>query len=355
MELIFTKESHWLDKWDKFVQTEDKASHLLLSDWNKSFISYGFDFEVCILLDNDSICGGYVGVIAKVSLFKFYIVPFGPIVTEGHEKHLDSLIKKVHTRAKLFNCCYCHITIPFSVSENKHINHSLPKFKSLDEAKQGHLFKYVYSSYGINWKSVEGFANEEMLINSFKPSVRRYIRSSQRKNLELRLLETEEAIKNAYDLCLKNAKENGYALREWSSFKSTLLQLIKTDKAKFLGAFFQDTIKGASLIVKAGNHYTYILGGTIKEKPDFLAGHFLHYAGIRMAFEEHLSGYNISLGGSEGVVNLKNSYADEQVYFYQGQFHWVIKPFYFNLFLFFEKYLKSHKKSIAKILSLLKK
>ena len=66
MNIIFTKDNDWLVKWDQFVLSENKASHLLLSDWNKSFESYGFDFEVCILLDNDSICGGFVGCSSRI-------------------------------------------------------------------------------------------------------------------------------------------------------------------------------------------------------------------------------------------------------------------------------------------------
>ena len=144
-------------------------------------------------------------------------------------------------------------------------------------------------------------------------------------------------------------------MRDWNTFKNTIISLVEKGHAKFMVAVFDNQIKGASFIIKAANHYTYILGGTVKEKPDFLAGHFLHYAAIKLAFDEKLTGYNISLGGSTGVINLKNSYADEQIYYNQGQYHWVINPFYFNLYLLLEKHLKSNKKTVSKLLSLLKR
>jgi hypothetical protein len=74
-----------------------------------------------------------------------------------------------------------------------------------------------------------------------------------------------------------------------------------------------------------------------------------------VAIQEGLDGYNISLGGSKGVVEFKNSFNTEQLYYDNGQYHWVLKPLYFKLYLFFEKKLKPHKKTISKVLSKLKR
>jgi lipid II:glycine glycyltransferase (peptidoglycan interpeptide bridge formation enzyme) len=185
--------------------------------------------------------------------------------------------------------------------------------------------------------------------------VRRYIRSSLRKELEVRFLENEEEIKKGYELCLENAANNNYSLRDWLSFKDTLLIMIFDQSAKFIGAFKDGNLKGAALIIEAGNYNTYILGGTKKEKPDLLVGHFLHWTAIKYSFSKNLSGYNISLGGSKGVVDFKNSYADEQIVFENSKYHWILKPSYFSLFLFFEKHMKPHKKQVSMILSMLKK
>lgn len=354
IKVLSSSEKEWLNKWDEFVEKENISNHLLYSDWNNSFKSYGFEYEVVMLIKDSEIIGGFAAVIAKALFLKFYIVPFGPILKNEYKSNLDFLIDNVIVRAKNHKCCYCHISLPVSKSKNIHVYHELQKLNSLEKAKVGHKFKYVYSAYGLNWKSINSFETEENLINSFRASVRRYIRSSLRKNLDLKFAENEEDVKKGYNLCLKNAKDNGYALRDWESFGETILVLIKKNKAKFLLAVHNETIKGASLIVKSANHYTYILGGSVKEKPDFLAGHFLHYSACKIAWEEKLDGYNISLGGSPGVISLKSSYADEQIYFENSKFHWVIRPLYFKLFLLMEKFIKNYKKPIARLLSKLK-
>ncbi|RZJ24585.1 MAG: hypothetical protein EOO48_14370, partial [Flavobacterium sp.] len=227
MEILFTKDAHWLQKWDAFILTEDKGSHLLLSDWISSYQAYGFDSEFCLMVEDGKIIGGYAAVVAKAVFFKFYIVPYGPIVTEGFEHLLDDLIAAVPNRGKLYGACYSHIALPLSDdNSNKHIYSSVPELQSLADSKPGHLFKFVYSSSGLNWVPLSGFENEEALLESFKSSVRRDIRSSVRKELSAKFLKTESEVKAGYQLCLQNATKNGYALRDWESFRSTLMALI---------------------------------------------------------------------------------------------------------------------------------
>ena len=100
IKIISSNDGEWLKKWDDFVINENISSHLMLSDWNKSFKSYGFDVEVAILLDDNSIIGGFAAVIAKAIFFKFSVVPFGPIVSGVSILHLNSLIENVKERAK---------------------------------------------------------------------------------------------------------------------------------------------------------------------------------------------------------------------------------------------------------------
>ncbi len=350
MELVITKEQLWLDKWDAYVLHENRASHLALSDWNKSFTSYGFEFEICLCIENDKIIGGFSAVIAKATIFRFYIVPFGPILSTGLECNLNVLIAQVQENAKKANCCYAHISLPFSASVNPHAYPILPELPALDKATKGHLFKYVYSTYGMNWIDLNGF-DEESKIMTLKPSVRRNIRNSYRKDLVFKTMTSEEEIEKAYNLFKENSITAHYSIREWKEMQETLLKLNEKGSLKMLAAYRENELKGAILLLKGGNYYTYILGGSKKEAPDLRTGDFLQWEAIKLSLQEGLDGYNISLGGSKGVVEFKNSFNTEQIYYDNGQYHWVLKPFYFNLYLFIEKQLKPYKKTISKMLS----
>jgi hypothetical protein len=353
MEFIFTKDKQWLEKWDQFIQTNDKGSHLVLSDWLRSYESYNFDFEVCLCLENDSIIGGYGAVIAKVLLFKFYIVPYGPIVTIEHEKGLNSIIEIVPQRAERLKACYSHITLPFSSISNSHVYTDFPQFKSLQNVKQGHLFKYVYSSNGLNWVDLKGF-DVETKIMSLKPSMRRNIRSSYRKGLDFEEMKTKEKIKKGYLLFVENSKTSNYTIRDWNEIKECLFTLLEKDLLKMLGVYKNKELKGAILLLKSGNYLTYILGGSKKEIPDLRTGDFLQWEAIKISLKNGFDGYNISLGGSKGVVEFKNSFNTEQILFENSKFHWVLNPFIFKMYLVFDQYMKPYKKKIAQILSMIK-
>jgi len=165
----------------------------------------------------------------------------------------------------------------------------------------------------------------------------------------------DDEIEKAYHLFKENSITSSYSIREWKEIKETLVQLNQKGYLKMLAAFKEDELKGAILLVKGGNYYTYILGGSKKEVPDLRTGDFLQWEAIKLSIQEGLDGYNISLGGSKGVVEFKNSFNTEQIYYHKGQYYWVLKPIYFKLYLIFEKKLKLNKKTISKILSIFKR
>lgn len=327
----------------------------MLSDWVTSYRSFGFDYEFCICLDNDTIVGGYGAVIAKALAFKFFIVPYGPIMAQDHLDKMEATVASVVERAKFHKSCYCHVTFPVSKAGNNHAYIRLPELAALKNAKSDHLFKYVYSSNGLNWVDTKGFEDEEALLNSFRTTVRRDIRSAMRKGLDVRILQTEAEIKSGYALCLQNAERHGYSLRDWNSFKHTLLKMTASGNAKFLAAYKENDLKGAVLIVKGGNYYTYILGGSKREKPDVLAGHLLQWEAIRTSFHEKRDGYNISLGGSKGVTDFKDSFSTAQILFDDSKYHWILRPMVFKAYIIIEKSVKPYKGKIAKLFSKLKK
>jgi hypothetical protein len=353
MEIIYTKDKDWIDKWDTFIINNDKGSHLMLSDWIKSYQSYGFDYEFCIGIYNDIIIGGYGVVIAKALVFKFFIVPYGPIVTKGYEGQFNQLIATVPERAKYHKSCYCHITLPFSQVSNARIYNVLPELSALNNAKEGHLFKYVYSSSGLNWIDLKGF-DDESKIMTLKSAVRRNIRNSYRKGLILELMDSNVKLEVGYRLFIENSRLANYSIREWYDIKESIFALQEKGLLKMLGAYKNGELKGAILLVKSGNYFTYILGGSKKEVPDLRTGDFLQWEAVKLSFAYGFDGYNISLGGSKGVIEFKNSFNTEQIEFENSKFHWILKPSFFNMFLLFEKHLKPHKKKISMILSIFK-
>lgn len=340
---IFTKEQQWLDKWDEFVLNNSYGYYLQLSDWANSYSSYGFDFELCLFLKEEVILGGYCALIAKVGIFKFYILPVGPIASDSEASLIEELIHLVPKRAGALKACYCQISLNNNLS-----------IASLNDFHPGQLFNYIYVPKGLNWIDLKKYSESEALLLNFKSSARRDIRSSNRKGLSVAFLSDKDEIEKAYQLIIANAFERNYASRNWNEIQATILNLIKKNRAKFIVAYKDSEVKGAIFIVKSGNFYTYVFGGTKKETPDLLVGHFLQWEALKLAISENCIGYNISLGGSEGVVAFKRDFNAQEILFENSKYYKIINSNLFAIFLYFEKYMKPHKKRIARLLSVFK-
>lgn len=347
MEILFTNEKSYCDLWDAFVLEHPKGCHLMLTDWLISYRSYGFDFEIALLIENGKIHGGYAAVVAKVLFFKFYVVPYGPIA-EGNS--LIQLAKAIEKRATTHNCCLYQFNYPFASTNfnSTHFYDLKPDFEAL---KKGSVFKYIYATNGLNWVDFKPYPTPDELLLSFRSSVRRDIRSSQRKGLERRFLTSNESVRDAYALCEQNAKSKGYALRDWKSFGPVVMQLIQKGSAHFIACYKDNDLKGAVFLVKSGQYYTYILGGTKRETPDLLPGHFLQWEAITMSYNEGADGYNISMGGSKGVVEFKAGFNPNPIGFEEGKHFKILKPLTVKCFLFFDKKIKPHKALISKVLT----
>lgn len=353
MKIITTQDATYKTQWDHFLISNTNGSHLQLTDWLDSYRSYGFDYELILALEDNKIIGGFGAVIAKFSIFKFYCIAAGPIVAPSNMYLLEQLLKTVTAQAKTHKCCYLQINAPL-LNDAFHINVGKDILKKL-HYKSGNLFSYVYSSNGLNWLDFRMYSTLEAVLASFKSSVRRDIRSAERKDTTIRFLESEEDIKNAYALCLLNAKSNHYSLRDWESFKSTILRLRAKNWLQCIASFKNDELKGAIFIVKSGNFYTYVFGGTVKEKPDLLTGHLLQWEAIKFSFNENCIGYNSSLGGSEGVKKFKEGFTTEQVLYNDSKHFSVLKPRIFSIFMFLEKKIKPYKSSVASFLAKVKR
>lgn len=187
IRLLFTKEIQWLKKWDEFLVNNPKGSHLILSDWLKSYKSYGFDYELGLFLENDKIIGGYGAVIPKFLFFKFYIIPHGPVYKSGYEDNFESHISQIIQHAKKSGSCYLQLSVPKSSNE-KILEHTyLPEnIEFLNSIlKPGKHFKYVYSSYGINWVDFNALQDCEEFLSQLTPKVRRNIRMPYNKGAKV--------------------------------------------------------------------------------------------------------------------------------------------------------------------------
>ncbi|RXJ45413.1 lipid II:glycine glycyltransferase FemX [Gelidibacter gilvus] len=357
MEVIYTKDKEWLDKWDTYVAEKPRASHLMTTDWLKSYSSYGFDYEVGIVIENNKIIGGFGSVIPKVLFFKFYIIPHGPIVNKGYEYYVEALLKDLYLRAKELRCCYAQISLPIS-STNKikdHVfNPAEVKFIR-NNFKSGKLFNYVYCSYGLNWMDFTEHPNTDSYLKTLSSKVRQYVRLPYKKNTEIINVTSQIELKKGYNVFEFNANELGYKIRAFKDIKDSILGLIDSKRGFFLNIYVDGEVKASGFYILAGGHITNVLAGVIKEKPDLKLGYMLQWEAVKKSFDLGYKGYNISMGGSEGVKEFKKRFGADAMFYEDPHFYVILKPLMFNVYLKFEKYMKPYKSQISRVLSKFKK
>jgi lipid II:glycine glycyltransferase (peptidoglycan interpeptide bridge formation enzyme) len=356
MRLLFTKEIQWLKQWDEFLVSNPKGSHLVLSDWLKSFKSYGFDYEIGLFLEDDKIIGGFGAVIPKFMFFKFYIIPHGLIYKPGYEDNFKNHITEIIQHAKKNGSCYFQLSVPKSsnekISEQTYRPENVEFLNSI--LKPGKHFKYVYSSYGINWVDFNTFQDSEAFLAQLTPKVRRNIRMPYNKGAKVTFATDIKLIEEGYKVIAENAKQANYSVRDFSEFKTTIFDLINKDLAYFVICKVDNVIKAAGIYVKSSGYLISVSAGVIRHKPDIKLGYMLQWEMIKKSFENAYKGYNISMGGSTGVQDFKSKFGTETIYFEKPHYHLIFNGVYFKLFLFLDKYLKPYKAKISKILAKIK-
>ena len=356
MNSFFTKEQHWLDKWDAFLQQSERGLYNQLSDWIKSYEVYGFDYQFFIFTKNDEIIGGCGIVIAKLSFFKFYIIPSGPVLLNGYEDQIDFIINELQTDAKKKGSCYFQISLPVLKNKESVYNYPLPNISSTSDyflGKVGAKFKYVIPLHGYRLTPLKGNTYESVL-QSFSKNCKRNITKSKTENLVFRFVTSENEVREGYQCFVLNAKEKGYPLRSYESMKETLSNYIKKDYAKMGCCYLNDILVGAIYVMKTGKRLTYINGGVLKEHQHMNISHFMHNYLIEYSINQGYDSYDISVGGSVGVKKFKESFGTTLYEFIETR-HWILKPFRFYLFSLVDQHLKNHKAKVASLLVKFKK
>jgi len=356
MNSFFTKDQQWLDKWDAFLQESERGLYNQLSDWVKSYEVYGFDYSFLIVTDNDKIIGGCGIVIAKALFFKFYCIPCGPVLLHEYEDKVDFILDKLKEDAVKKGCCYFQISLPVVNSEATFSDYTIKNLSptsSYFSGESGTKFKYVIPLYGMRLVHLWNKTYDEVAAN-FSKNHKRNITNSKNESLTFKFVTNAKEIEEGYNCFVLNASEKGYPLRSFESMQKTLNEYIRKDFARMGCCYLNDTIIGAIYIMKTGKRFIYINGGVLKEFQHLNVSHFMHNKIIEQSIQLGFKSYDISVGGSPGVIKFKEGFGSELYSFIETK-HWILKPLTFKVYLAIEKKLKNHKSKVANFLVKVKK
>ncbi|SFD35494.1 lipid II:glycine glycyltransferase FemX [Algibacter pectinivorans] len=358
-KFTWTKKESDFKEWNQFLVSTPQGHYSQISHWLKSYKSYGFDYDLLIVRNEENkIIGGLGVVISKFSFLKLCSCSCGPIVKKDYTFLVEELIEHFKNRAIAINATCCQIMIPILKFKNKNIEpHCLDiKLKKcLATSNRGNIIKSVAIVNGFREVKIDNTNNniEEDILKTFNKNTRRNIKRAYKNELIIKYAKTINEIKNAYRIIELNAKTQGYPLRSWEDFKDTLIEMVNDDICLIPVCLKNEVIKGALIVIQTGKRLTYISGGTIREKEDLKTGHFLHYEMIKLSIKKKYNFYDISVGGSKGVTKFKEGFGGNHVKFNEP-LYWVLNKEKFYIYEKTIPYLKKHKKTISKIIKFFK-
>jgi hypothetical protein len=314
---ISQSDSVALEAWDRFVQRTPRGHYCQLSTWLASFRAYGFRFEVVAARDTTSneIVGG-AGVL-QFRLFGLNVasVPFGPIIEESHEHQLGTVTEALAARSESAGAAFLQVQFPFAADAHSPRIPALPLSTPAPTGRaprSGTLMRIGVAPSQLLLVDLAFPPGaepwESQMLARFSSNATRDIRRSERNDLELRCPTSEADLRATYALIESNGLEHGYATRSWNDVGPTIIEQVRRGHARMLAAEHQGRLLGAHYGVIAGKRYSYVMGGTVRTVPDLLVGRFLHWRAILAAHELGCLSYDLTSGGSPGVLRFKMSF-----------------------------------------------
>ena len=219
--------------------------------------------------------------------------------------------------------------------------------------ESGTKFKYVIPLHGMRLVNLSNKTYDEVVAD-FSKNHKRNIANSKNEILTFKFVTNPIEIEEGYNCFVLNASEKGYPLRSFESMQKTLSEYIRKDFARMGCCYWNDKIIGAIYIMKTGNRFIYINGGVLKEFQHLNVSNFMHNNVIEHAIQLGHKSYDISVGGSPGVIKFKEGFGSDLYSFIETK-HWILKPLTFKVYLLVEKNLRRHKSKVANFLVKAKK
>ena len=302
---IVTAESPWCEKWDDLQRSSSSGMFTQTTSWLSSYKAYGFGFELLLKVDQrGDILAGFGNLIVKAGPFTSYVCSWGPFLEDPRE--LDEALTKFVERAKQLKSFVAQIN-PGAFDYDAEWSRLLADRRF----QEGSVLKKIYAPVDFNLIQLPSIAEEEyekVLLKRFSENAKRNVKAGLKNQLAIQKVKTKEDTEKAYKCFESNAAREGYTVRAWEDIKESLWNAVETGNSILFFAENEGVVIGAIWAAKGGQMLSYIMGGVDRMEKDLKLGHLLQWHCMLEAVALGYGQYNISVGGSEGVVRFKNSF-----------------------------------------------
>lgn len=328
--------------WDDFQMHAPRGHYCQLSTWLDSFRAFGARPHVLAISDHDEIVGGIGLLEFRTPVFTAVVAPAGPCVDDDDDA--ATLIDEAVRWAKARGAALIQFNLPHAEAPLPYLLKTRPTIRG---AVDGTAFRTGVAPAQMLWVPIPEVDWRESLLRRFNANTRRNIRAALDGGLEVAEASVGE-LEAAYAVIEANGREQGYDVRSWAQFGSTLTAQVERGHAIVHVARLDGQLVGTHYGVLAGRRYSYIMGGTVRTEPDVKVGHRLHWAAIERAAELGLDGYDLTSGGSPGVMRFKMGFRPDHIQF-DGRVHVTLRPLRARAYATLEPHVRKHRAKLAKV------
>ena len=305
-------------EWDGFLLGSPRGHYCQLSTWLSSFRAYGFDVEI---LTARSAPGGPIqGGLGCLSFgrlgVRLFAAPIGPIADLGCEDLVAPLLAEALAQAKRRGAALFEYLLPCSDAAVPFLLQA-GDAADLSGARPGWPVRAGMAPAQMLWIDFARAAPDRdwdaAMLATFDAAARRNVRLGLRSGLDARLATTAAELEAAWRIVEANAAEQGYAARRWSDFGRALQDQVARGHAFVLTACLGERVLGCVYGSLAGRRCSYLMGGTLRTEEDLKVGHFAHWQAMRHARSLGLLGYDLTSGGSGGVMRFKQGFNPQRI------------------------------------------
>ena len=348
------RDARAIDEWDRFVQSSVRGHYCQLSSWLESFRAYGFDHAIVVArLDDGTVVGGCGVLVVGNRIMSVMTAPIGPLVETGWEKLAISLVEELRKGARARRCVLLQLTP--AASETTHHQYVLDSSTlPLAEFTLGAPFGTGLAPAEMNLLTLADTADvsswRTQMLAGFEGKAQRNIRTAEKRGISIIEAKTSSELQEAYAIIEANGQQQGYSTRTWDDFGRYLLVQVERGHALVLLARYDGKPVGGYYGVIAGKRLSYMMGGTVRMKPDLNVGYLLQWTAMTKAYLLGLRGYDLTSGGTASVGSFKRSFNPVHLKLAAPRYE-VLSPLRFQLIKRAYPILRRNKATVGAALS----
>ncbi|TRZ81136.1 GNAT family N-acetyltransferase [bacterium] len=285
IKLVDKEDSEEIQAWENFLLENNEGNILQSSLMGKVFGSCGFDWNLVVAKQNESIVGGAISTIWPGEKFRFlskfstFKTTYGPIVgtKKGKEEIALRILKKIEE----------------IISKRGAIKHIiLSKDDWMQKEIEGLGYKINPYIVGCTFL-IDLHKSEEELWKALRKTVRPSINKARKYGVEIKEGKNQNAPLIMHNLHSENYRRVKMSPNPLSFHKSMWEILEKKGHAKFFFAYYEGKpVAGLVVLVDRRTIYAYS-GGSLKEGLKLEANKLLHWHVIQWGAERDYEFYDL--------------------------------------------------------------